>query len=860
VILYNNQSGDAPPLYGSSISIKIPVVSVTNTAGAALVTALAAGPVNVTVQRAVSIDRDGTIDNTIVAHEWGHYISNRLVGNGSGLDNNQGGGLGEGWGDFHALMLAVAEEDTQRGLTPPFSGVYALSTYVSSGGANQGYYYGIRRIPYSTRMDADPLTFKHIQDGLDLPAGVPIAGGTDGSFNAEVHNSGEVWATMLWEGYAALLHDSARLTFAQAQDRMKRYLVGSYKMTPLSPTFLEARDAVLAVALAADLQDYTLLAQAFARRGAGNEAVAPDRGSQDNRPVVEDYSVGGNLAFVEATIADDVQSCDQDGRLDNGETGTLTVVLKNTGTAALSQTTGTVASTLSGVTFPDGPTLTFPASPPKGVVTTTLKVALVAVQGVQSLPLSISFTDPGLARPRTLTAAFSARANLDEVAAASPSDDVEGTLTAWTTAYDALLGNGSPFRRVTDSTGGRWFVPNAAQPESQSLVSPALTVPAVGPFLFTFRHRFDFEADQRGRYDGAVLEAREEGTTSWVDLGQYARPGYTGTLTTGTQYGNAFYPSANPLKGRKAWSGRSNGYPQFLTVTVDLGTRFAGKILQIRFRVGTDDGTAATGWDLDDFQFANLDNTPFPAMVLQSAECNTARPVASSGTTLEVIEGETVSLLGTASHPSGAPLTYAWTQLSGPAGTLAGADTLTPTFTAPKVVKDELARFALVATSGTESSPPAIARVLIKDVNRTPVAAVVTPVTAAPGDEVVLDGSGSSDQDGDTLAFKWTQTGGPEVTLSSAAADKPTFTCPDVGNGTQLTFALEVQDAKLTSERAILVVTVNAGAGQDVDTGSGGGAPKAQGCACAAPGVDGSLLLGLGGLVFALRRRREARG
>nr|WP_267459595.1 M36 family metallopeptidase [Pseudoalteromonas ostreae] len=31
--------------------------------------------------------KDGTLDNGIIAHEWGHYISNRLVGNSAGLIN-----------------------------------------------------------------------------------------------------------------------------------------------------------------------------------------------------------------------------------------------------------------------------------------------------------------------------------------------------------------------------------------------------------------------------------------------------------------------------------------------------------------------------------------------------------------------------------------------------------------------------------------------------------------------------------------------------------------------------------------------------------------------------------------------------
>ncbi|HET6372575.1 MAG TPA: M36 family metallopeptidase, partial [Candidatus Polarisedimenticolia bacterium] len=68
-----------------------------------------------TLQRDSALDRDGTIDSQIIAHEWGHYISNRLIGNGFGLGNLQGSGMGEGWGDFHALPMTVRAEDA---LTP----------------------------------------------------------------------------------------------------------------------------------------------------------------------------------------------------------------------------------------------------------------------------------------------------------------------------------------------------------------------------------------------------------------------------------------------------------------------------------------------------------------------------------------------------------------------------------------------------------------------------------------------------------------------------------------------------------------------------------------------------------------------
>ncbi len=313
VIIANNvSSGVAGMADDSNITdvITIPVLMVTQTDGVALKTQLQSGNPTARLRRVSGVDRDGTLDNSIIAHEWGHYISHRLIGDANGLGTSLSNGLGEGWADFHALLMTVKAEDVQIAANANYNGVYTVGAYPVDGPQlagitqSQAYYYGFRRYPYSTDFSKNPLTFKHIETGVALPTSPAPAFTGD---NAEVHNTGEVWASMLWGCYASLLTDTPRLSFAQAQDRMKRYIVAAYKLTPNDPTLIEARDALFSAIGASDATDLSRCRNAFALRGAGIFARAGSRNSATNAGNLESFfatvpaNYPGNVQFRRST-------------------------------------------------------------------------------------------------------------------------------------------------------------------------------------------------------------------------------------------------------------------------------------------------------------------------------------------------------------------------------------------------------------------------------------------------------------------------------------------------------------------------------------------------------------------------------
>ena len=194
-------------------------------------------------------------------------------------------------------------------------------------------------------------------------------------------------------------------------------------------------------------------------------------------------------------------------------------------------------------------------------------------------------------------------------------------------------------------------------------------------------------------------------------------------------------------------------------------------------------------------------------------------PLANAGPDQTVNAGDTVHLDASASSdPDGGTLSYGWTQIGTPAVTLTGANTATPTFEAP--LNATKLFFTLKVTN---SHPLAATDAVAITVNHAPVANAGPDRTVDSGTSVQLDGSASSDSDDDAFGYKWEQTGGPTVALSSDTAGKPTFTAPAAA--ASLAFKLTVSDGRMTNSDTVTITALKpkhaplANAGPDQSVG-----------------------------------------
>jgi uncharacterized repeat protein (TIGR01451 family) len=249
------------PLSNFGGSPAIPSVAIGSTDGQAFMNALN----NHTVTGSVGdhpvpgVDRDTDLDNGVIAHEFGHGVSNRLTGgpaNVNCLGNQEQ--MGEGWSDLQTLHIHADPGDVSTDAREV--GKWSL-------GAG---FQGIRLFPYSTDMNVNPQTYDSIIDNGTSP-----------------HSLGEVWAVMVWEVYWNLVDkygfnpDIYDDWTTGGNNLSFQLLLDGMKLQPCTPGMVDGRDAILAadMALTTGANQCEIWA-GFAKRGLGYSA---DQGSPFSR-------------------------------------------------------------------------------------------------------------------------------------------------------------------------------------------------------------------------------------------------------------------------------------------------------------------------------------------------------------------------------------------------------------------------------------------------------------------------------------------------------------------------------------------------------------------------------------------------
>lgn len=261
VIMVNNIAGDPITMGGDGSNITIPSIMISLNNGEPIISKLQNDDnINATLVNNGPYKIDGDFDNGIIAHEYGHGISNRLTGGSQQancLFNDEQ--MGEGWSDWIGLMMTMQPEDVPE--KPRGYGTFAISQ--STNGS------GIRPARYSTDISINPATYDLTNnENLSIPHGV-----------------GFIWASMLWDLTWELIDqygfDSNLISGNGGNNIAMQLITDGMKLQSCNPGFIDGRDAILqADMLANEGANQCFIWKAFANRGLGYSA---EQGSTTDR-------------------------------------------------------------------------------------------------------------------------------------------------------------------------------------------------------------------------------------------------------------------------------------------------------------------------------------------------------------------------------------------------------------------------------------------------------------------------------------------------------------------------------------------------------------------------------------------------
>ncbi len=406
--------------------------------------------------------KDGSLDNGIVTHEYGHGISNRLTGGPAAdgcLGNAEQGG--EGWSDYFTLAMtheAGDDRNTARGI-----GIYANGSH-------------IRQYMYSTDMSVNPHTY----DGIKIAA-IP-------------HGVGSVLTVMLWELYWDLVdiygYDPDLYNGTGGNNICNQLVIDGMKMQPCSPGFTDVRDAII---MADEVNyggaNYCTIWKAFARRGLGASAIQGSSSSVDDGE--EAFDIPSDIDGVKITKTSDVIISNP------GDTITYTVTYS---TRCTDKSDVIISDDLpDDVTYVDG-SASDGGTHNNGVLTWPTVATLTAEMDF-SYTYKVVVNDDVEFNYQNLF-----------------NDDMESGDENWTVTNTTNLSN---WQRIYFQQSFVWHAEELeADVFGEVTENQYLTM---GPILlngvadFSFRHKYDTEVN----WDGGRVELSIDNGLSWIDFGPY---------------------------------------------------------------------------------------------------------------------------------------------------------------------------------------------------------------------------------------------------------------------------------------------------------------------------------------------------
>lgn len=521
---------------------------------------------------------DGDFDNGIIAHEFGHGISNRLTCGPNNFGLGGGEQMGEGWSDFMGLVLTTEEGDTgemRRG----------VGTFVQRQ-PNNGL--GIRRYPYSTDMNVQPLTYGD------------VAG------NTGVHAIGEVWCSAIWDLYWAFVAqdgwDADVLEGTGGNNMAVRLVFEGMKNQACSPGFVDGRDAILAADMALNGgANQCMIWEVFARRGVGFYAEQGTAASGSDQ--VEDFE-------PRPTCIEELKMTKEVSPLVNaGEDIDVIVRVINHKPEAVTDVVVTDE-------LPMGTSYVAGSGSIEGVVSGNMvSFSLGTMQFEDEINLTYKLaTDPDVSSTRKYYEDVEEPQNW-----LFDTFNEDDETNSWTiTDFNSNSGEQS------------FFVENITEESQEGLFLAApILIDGDNPVI-RFYHNYDTE----GGADAGLFEATTGDPTDiatvWTNAGENLFRGvYPGLV----QYSTFVVPNLD------AFSGDSNGW---IASYVDMSD-YAGQEIYIRYKFGTNAGNLdanVLGWFVDDIEFMDMVNYNADACISSAEGDNVCFTPKGRGT---VIESDVVS-------------------------------------------------------------------------------------------------------------------------------------------------------------------------------------------------------------------------